>query len=410
MRDLAERRIRDRNSGMKYAYFDAFSGVSGDMMLGALLDLGADLKLFQEKMAALKLPVKIDVQETKRASLRATKVDVKVLEHVPIPRKWKDIKILIQGSPFSDPVKKLSSEIFKKLFTAEARVHGHKFSETHLHEAGANDAIVDIIGTCMLVENLNIRKIYSSPLNLGKGWIKAAHGILPVPPPAAAEILKGIPVYSEQVDAELVTPTGAAIITTLAEGFTSFPELSYEKIGCGAGEKNFDNFPNILRVFYGNLEGFTPEKNVYQIEANIDDTNPQVLANFIDTALNQGALDVYLTPIVMKKNRMATKLSVLVETSKLDLLVAAVFKETSSIGVRYFPVERRVLEREIMKIKVLGEEIRVKIARFEGEDVNVQPEFADCQRLAEKTGRPIKKIIELVLKNIPERTKNHTQG
>lgn len=395
---------------MKYAYFDAFSGVSGDMMLGALLDLGADSKLFKEKMAALRLPVKINIQETKRASLRATKVDIKVQEQTPVRRKWEDVKSLIQESPFSEPVKKQSLAIFKKLFKAEAQVHGHKFSKTYLHEAGANDAIVDIVGSCLLVENLNIRKIYSSPLNLGKGWVKAAHGILPVPPPAAAEILKGIPVYSEQVEAELVTPTGAAIITTLADGFTSFPEFSYEKIGCGAGEKDFDGFPNILRVFYGSLGGFDPKKKVYQIEANIDDTNPQVLANFIDTALNQGALDVYLTPIVMKKNRMASKLTVLAEISKLDLLVAAVFKETSSIGVRYYPMERRVLEREIIKIKVLGEEVRVKIARFEAEDVNIQPEFADCQKLAEKTGRPIKKIIELVLKNIPERTKNHTEG
>lgn len=395
---------------MKYAYFDAFSGVSGDMILGALLDLGADPRLFKEKIAALRLPVKINIQETKRASLRATKVDIKVQEQTPVQRKWEDVKSLIQESPFSEPVKKQSLAIFKKLFKAEAQVHGHKFSKTHLHEAGANDAIVDIVGSCLLVENLNIRSIYSSSLNLGKGWVEAAHGILPVPPPAAAEILKGIPVYSEQVEAELVTPTGAAIIATLADGFTSFPEFSYEKIGCGAGEKDFDGFPNILRVFYGSLGGFDPLKKIYQIEANIDDTNPQVLANFIDIALNQGALDVYLTPIVMKKNRMASKLTVLAEIGKLDLLIAAVFKETSSIGVRYYPVERRVLEREIIKIKVLGEEVRVKIARFEAEDVNIQPEFADCQKLAEKTGRPIKKIIELVLKNIPERTKNHTEG
>ena len=395
---------------MKYAYFDAFSGLSGDMILGALLDLGVDPKLFKEKISALRLPVKIHIQETKRASLRATKVDINVQAQTPVRRKWEDVKTLIGESPFTESVKEQSLAIFKRLFKAEAHVHGHNFSEAHLHEAGANDAIVDIIGCCFLVENLDIHAIYSSPLNLGKGWVKTSHGILPVPPPAVAEILKGIPVYSEQAKAELVTPTGAAIIATLAEEFISFPELSYEKVGCGAGEQDFDGFPNILRVFYGSREGFNPGKKVYQIEANIDDTNPQVLANFIDIALNKGALDVCLTPIVMKKNRMASKLTVLSESSKLDELVAAVFKETSSIGVRYYPVERRVLERKSIKVKVLGEEVRVKVARFESEDVNFQPEFADCQKLAEKTGKPIKKIIELVLKNLPEKAQNQPEG
>jgi hypothetical protein len=388
---------------MKYAYFDAFSGLSGDMILGALLDLGVDQGFFKDKMATLNLPVNIQIQETKRSALRALKVNVKVNTKKTTSRKWVDIEALIQQSFFSSSVQKKALAVFKQLFQVEAHVHGEKFHEIHLHEAGADDAIIDVVGTCFLAEALKISKIYSSPLNLGAGRTKAVHGSLPVPPPAVAEILKGVPVFSQGPKQELVTPTGAAIISTLAKEFISFPELCYQKVGCGAGKHDLENFPNILRLFYGDTSGFNPFKKIYQVEANIDDSNPQILAGFLDKALQLGAVDVFLTPIVMKKNRLASKLTVLAEASKLDSLIEAIYTETSSIGVRYYPVERRILKRQSMKIKVLGEEVRIKIAYFKENEANVSPEFSDCLKLSKKKQIPVKKIIELALKTYAEK-------
>jgi len=322
-------------------------------------------------------------------------VDVNVQKKKSITRKWADIEKLISDAPFEDNVKKMSLDIFRNLFEAESRVHGHEFHKTHIHEAGADDAIIDIVGCSFLVHQLNISAFYASPLNVGRGWVKTSHGILPVPPPAVAELLKGIPAYSAWVKQELVTPTGAAIAATLVEKFMPFPEICYEKIGCGAGGRNFPDFPNILRVFMGKAEEFKADKNVYQIEANIDDSTPQILANFYDRAFSLGALDVFLTPVMMKKNRQATKLTVLAELEKMDSLVKAIFEETSSIGVRYYPVGRRILERKMVNVEVLGEQIPIKVAYLEGEEVNIQPEYADCLKLAEKQKMPVKKIMEL---------------
>lgn len=383
---------------MKYIYFDASAGLSGDMILGALLDLGVPYSLFREKMAELKLPVEIQLKETKRATLRGLKVDVLVKAKKTATRKRSDIEDIIKKSRFSSSVKKKASAIFKKLFEAEARVHGHRVNEAHLHEAGADDAIVDIVGCCFLADTLEISEFYCSPLNLGQGWVKSSHGRLPVPAPAVAELLKGIPVYSAWIKAELVTPTGAAIVSTLVKKFIPLPELSYEKIGYGAGTRNFRDLPNILRAFYGNRKEFNAEKKACMIEANIDDSNPQVLAAFFDTAFKLGAQDVFLTPILMKKGRLATKLTVLAETDKIDSLISAVFKETSSIGVRYFLVERRVLERKIKKVDILGEKVAIKISYQEGKEVNIQPEFSDCLRLAKKSDLSVKEIMQLVLK------------
>lgn len=392
---------------MKYIYLDASAGISGDMMLGALLDLGANATEFREKMTSLKLPVDIVIKEVKRSSLRAKKVNIKVKHH-HIHRKWEDIETLIQSSAFSIAVKKQSLAIFRRLFEAESQVHGQKFQETHLHEAGADDALIDIIGTCFLAEKLNIREFYSSPLNVGSGSVKTSHGVLPVPPPAVVELLQGIPIYSAHAQVELVTPTGAAIISTLAQQFTSLPELCYEKVGCGAGGRNFSDFPNILRVFYGESLNFTSNKSLFQIETNIDDANPQILADFIDQALAKGALDVFLTPVVMKKNRLASKLTVMTEANKLDTLIQSIFTNTTSIGVRYFPIERRVLDRNLIKVKVLGEEVTVKVSCLEGKEMTIAPEYSDCRRVAQKKHIPVKKVIELALHEYTQRTNSGT--
>jgi len=382
---------------MKYAYFDTSSGISGDMTLGALLDLGADEEVFQKKMDSLNLPVEIGIKETQRSSLRALKVDVSVQRKKHLSRKWTDIEKTIEKSLFSETVKKRAALIFKNLFKAEAKVHGTDLATAHLHEAGADDAIIDIMGTCFLAEQLDIKEFHSSPLNLGGGYVQAAHGILPVPAPAVAELLKSAPVYSAHVKEELVTPTGAAIIVSLAKGFSPFPELSYEKIGCGAGGRDFRGFPNILRVFYGDVSEHRPDKKIYQIEANIDDSNPQIIAAFLEKALKKGALDAFLTPVVMKKNRLATKLTILTESNRIDSLTALVFEETSSIGLRYFPVNRQVLKRKKVNVKVMGETISIKVAEFKGKLINIQPEFSDCKRAADKKDVPIKRIMEMAV-------------
>jgi len=390
---------------MKYIYIDASSGVSGDMILGALLDLGIAPSAFQKKMAELKLPVEITVKEVKRASLRGLKVDVQVKSKKKVTRKWSDIQNILQKSSISAASKKRAKSIFKRLFEAEAHVHGRKFNETHLHEAGADDAIIDILGSCWLVEELGIQRLHASPLNLGRGWVKTSHGILPVPPPAVGELLKNIPVYSAHVDKELVTPTGAAILSTLVTRFLPFPEICYQKIGYGAGTKDFPDFPNILRIFFGKEEDLKADNKIYVIETNIDDENPQILGHFLDLAMKKGALDVFFTPVFMKKNRPATKLTILAELGKIDTLIRTIFLETSTIGVRYYPVQRRVLERKMRTVHVLGTEIPVKVAWLDESQINIQPEFSACQKAAKKASRPLREIMRLALKEYEKANK-----
>ncbi|MBN1940143.1 MAG: nickel pincer cofactor biosynthesis protein LarC [Candidatus Aminicenantes bacterium] len=378
---------------MKFAYFDASSGLSGDMCLGALLDLGVSPAAFRTAVNGLGLPVRVKVREVERSHLRALKVDVEIQGRGSQARRFKDIVALIKKAALPSPVKERGLEVFKTLFEAEAKVHGETFDGVHLHEAGADDALVDILGTCWLADRLGIGEFYCSPLNVGSGSVRTSHGILPVPPPAVAEILKGVPVYSAHAACELVTPTGAALVKTLVSEFIRFPELTYDQTGSGAGGRDLESLPNVLRVFYGDRREFSPEKRVYVLEATIDDANPQILASFMDQALEKGALDVYLAPIFMKKNRLATKLTLLVEASGLERLIAAVFTETPTIGLRYYPVERRALERRTETVRVEGRRVRVKTALLEGRVVNAQPEFEDCLVLAKARKLPLKDVI-----------------
>lgn len=377
---------------MKYVHFDASSGLSGDMILGALLDLGVPPALFKEKMAGLRLPVEIAVRTVRRGGFRALKVDVRVRRGKPVERTFADVERVIGKSRLAPAVKDRALAIFRRLFEAEARVHGRRFGEAHLHEAGADDALVDIVGASFLFEELKAGAVSCSPLNVGSGWVKTSHGVLPVPPPAVAEILRAAPVYSAWVEAELVTPTGASIIATLAGRYTKFPEIVYERVGCGAGTREFPEIPNVLRAFYGDARAFEPARQVYIIEAAIDDASPQLLAHFLDRALEEGALDATLSPVVMKKNRLGTKLTLLAPVDRMEGLIEAVFRETTSIGVRTYPVERRVLERGIRTVRVGGQKIGIKVAAFAGRTVNVQPEYEDCLKASRKTRRPLKEI------------------
>lgn len=382
---------------MKYVYFDASSGASGDMILGALLDLGVDAALFKQKMAGLHLPVEIAVRRVRRGGFGAVKVDIRVKGHEHIERTLADVERIIRRSRFSPSVKDKALAIFERLFVAEAKVHGRRLKEAHLHEAGADDALVDVVGAAFLLDELGIGDVYCSPLNVGSGWVKTSHGVLSVPPPAVVELLKNAPVYSAWVDSELVTPTGAAIVSTLTKRFTKLPELVYERIGCGAGTKEFPEIPNILRAFCGEALSFDEARHVYIIEATLDDASPQLLAHFLERAFEEGAMDATLSPVVMKKNRLGTKLTLLAGVDKMDALIEAVFRETTSIGVRYYPVGRRVLEREFRTVRVGGEKVGIKVATLGGRPVNVQPEYEDLLKAARKTKRPLKEIAHLAV-------------
>ena len=377
---------------MTYVYLDASSGLSGDMCLGALLDLGVAPALFRERMAGLRLPVEIGVRRVRRGGFGAVKVDVEVKGHHHVERTFADVERVILKSRFAPAVKDRALAIFRRLFEAEAKVHGRRFKEAHLHEAGADDALVDVVGTAFLLEELGVGEVYCSPLNVGSGWVQTSHGRLAVPPPAVAELLKGAPVYSAWVESELVTPTGAAIVSALAARYTRLPELVYDRIGRGAGTKEFPEIPNILRAYYGRSEAFDAAASVFVIEATIDDATPQLLAHFLDRAFEEGALDATLSPVVMKKNRLGTKLTLLATSERMDGLIEAVFRETTSIGVRYHPVGRRVLDRDFRTVRVGGEKVGVKVASLGGLTVNVQPEYEDLLRAARKTGRPLKEI------------------
>jgi uncharacterized protein (TIGR00299 family) protein len=377
---------------MKYVYLDASSGISGDMTLGALLDLGVDPALFKDRMAGLRLPVEIAVRRVRRGGFAAVKVDVEIHGHEHIERNFGDVERIILKGRFTPTVKDRALLIFRRLFEAEAKVHGRTFKAAHLHEAGADDALVDVVGTAVLLDELGVGDIFCSPLNVGSGWVQTSHGKLAVPPPAVAELLKKAPVYAAWVESELVTPTGAAIIAALTKRFTKLPELVYEKIGRGAGAKEFPEIPNILRIYYGDAAAFDEAKSVFIVEATVDDASPQLLAHFLERAFEEGALDATLSPVVMKKNRLGTKLSLLAGADRMDALIEAVFRETTSIGVRFYPVGRRVLEREFQMVHVGGEKIGVKIAALGGRPVNVQPEYEDLLKASRKTGKPLKEI------------------
>ncbi len=383
---------------MRYVYFDAFSGISGDMVLGALLDLGIKPAHFKEKMAGLGLPVNITVRRVKRGSLSALKVDVRVERKHPVERKFADVERIVLRAPFSDSVRNRAIGIFRRLYEAEAKVHGRRFRETHLHEAGADDALIDIVGCSYLADALDLAEFYASPLNVGSGQVETAHGLLPVPPPAVAELLLGFPVYSAGPRAELVTPTGAAIVTGLAPNVVRFPEIVYDGIGYGAGGRDHPEMPNVLRVFAGKAGKFDPSRRLSLLETTVDDATPQLLAHFLEMSMEQGALDATLSPVVMKKNRLGTKISLLAPMDRIDALTEAVFRETTALGIRMFPVERRVLDRSFEDVMVAGHRVGVKIGSRGGRRVNIQPEYEDCLKVSRKTRRPLKEVVQLAVR------------
>jgi len=383
------------NKTMTLAYFDCFSGISGDMTLGSLVDAGVPIEHLRSELTKLNLAgYEISAEKVTRSGLAATKVNV-VLEKKDQPaRRLPDITKIIESSSLSPAIKQKSVAIFQRLAGVEAKVHNTTIDHVHFHEVGAVDAIVDIVGSVIGMEHLGLTNIIASPLNVGSGSVQTSHGRLPVPAPATVELLKGVPLYSSSPEFELTTPTGAAIISTMASSFGPFPRMRTDRIAYGAGDKDFPGRPNVLRLFIGDPVAVYEEDTSVVIETNIDDMNPQVYDYLIEKLMKQGAHDAYLTPIIMKKGRPAILLSVLTDNAKSDSMLDIIFRETTSIGVRIQEVGRRKLSREIEAVDTIYGNIKVKVSRRGKEVLTVAPEYEDCKKLAEETQAPLKTVTE----------------
>jgi len=384
---------------MKQAHFDCFSGISGDMTLGALVDAGADLATIKSELHRLDLKGwQISAERVKRGALFATNVKVETTEKHH-HRGLSTILDLIDRAELAPRIKDRAAKIFRRLGEAEAKVHQVEIEKVHFHEVGAVDAIIDIVGAAIGFELLGIDEFSCSAFDVGAGTVKTAHGILPVPAPATAELLRGASSYSSGVQCELVTPTGAAIATTLATRFAEMLPMKIESVGYGAGSTDLPDRPNVMRLLVGVAtameKGEQWDPPITVIEANLDDMSPQIYGYFAEQALAAGALDVFSSPVQMKKNRPGLLVTLLAEPENLNRLIDLVFRETTTIGVRTHEVRRRTLKREIIAVETPLGEIRMKISRLNGTMLNAAPEYEDCQRLAAQKGIPLKEVLAL---------------
>jgi len=378
---------------MKIAYFDCFAGISGDMILGALVDAGLELEVLQGELSKLRLEgFRLEAKKVKRCAITGTKVEV-VIEHPQHShRHLSHILEVIQGSSLSPQVQADCQTIFTRLAEAEAKIHGTSVEHVHFHEVGALDSIVDIVGSAIGLRHLGLGKIFSSPLHLGSGFVMAEHGKLPVPAPATAELVKEVPTYSTEVAGELTTPTGAAIITTLASQFGSMPFMKIQSVGYGAGSKEFPSLPNLLRLMVGEVDGDLEEDTIAILESNIDDMNPQFFETLWERLFQAGALDVYLTPIFMKKSRPAIKLTVLSPPEKVNDCNRILFEETTTFGVRISQAMRKKLLREIKEIETRYGRVRIKVGKMGDEITDLCPEYDDCRTLANRLHLSVREI------------------
>jgi pyridinium-3,5-bisthiocarboxylic acid mononucleotide nickel chelatase len=439
---------------MRIAYLDCFSGISGDMFMGALLDAGVSSKLFEETVAALNLGARLEIAKVNKGGLAATKADVWVAGEKDKPRDeyWaeheededshehghaqlraadqererghprhqehehhhehehhrehvhgrglKEIRQIITAAAISETAKKTAIAIFQNLGAAEAKVHNTDIESIHFHEVGAVDALVDIVCAAVGSEALGVDEWVCSPLNVGGGTVKCAHGILPVPPPAVVELLQGAPTYSSGIQKELVTPTGAAIVKTLASRYGAFPAMTVSKSAYGAGSRDLPGQPNALRLVVGESTGSaetTPEM-VSVIEANLDDLNPQVFGYVMDRLFAEGALDVFGTPVQMKKGRPGMLLTVLARPEQASQMTKIIFAETTTLGVRMRDERRQVLQRRSTSVQTQWGEVRMKVANLNGTVTNYAPEYEDCRRIAEEKGVPLKSVMQEVIR------------
>ncbi len=412
---------------MRIAYLDCFSGISGDMFLGALLDAGVPLGLLEKTVADLNLGATLELSRVERAGIAATKLDVVVngkkdlpreefwAGHVhgdsePIPpqdhhhdRKLSGILSIIASASVSEPAKHTASEVFRALGTAEAKVHNIDVEDVHFHEVGAADAIVDILCAAVGAEALGVEEFICSPLNVGSGTVACAHGVFPIPAPATLELLRDAPIYSGDIQKELVTPTGAAIVKVLVSSFGPRPMMTTSKIGYGAGARDFSGHPNVLRLCVGETRGAMfrssagtnlAEEEIAILEANLDDLNPQLIGYIVDLVLAEGARDVFTTAVQMKKNRPGTLLTILARPEHEEKLRALLFRESSTLGVRTRHEKRYALPRHHESVLTQWGEVRMKVANLNGTLSQYAPEYEDCRRIAVEHHVPLKTVMQ----------------
>jgi uncharacterized protein (TIGR00299 family) protein len=441
---------------MRIAYLDCFSGMSGDMFLGALVDAGVPAKIFEEAVAALNIGARLEISRVSRSGIAATKVDVFVHGEKELPREvfleqqsraqkhehghdhghshapehvelrehnysqsghevaragasaphqhehehgrgLKEIREIIGKADISDGAKRSAIAIFETLGAAEAKIHNTDIEKVHFHEVGAVDAMVDIVCAAVGAEALGVDEIVCSPLNVGGGTVNCAHGVLPVPVPATVELLQGAPVYSSGIQVELVTPTGAAIVKTLAKRFAPFPAMTIEKSGYGAGTRDFPGHANVVRLTIGESQAAlcrnTSQETISVLEANLDDLNPQVFGYVVERLLEAGALDTFAAPVQMKKNRPGTLLTVLAKPEDASRLTQIIFTETSTLGVRRREEQRQTLARKWIKVGTRWGDVRLKIASMNGTITNYAPEYEDCKKIAAEHHVPLKSVM-----------------
>lgn len=383
------------------------------MILGALVALGVDQNELIEQIKLLDISeFEIAITKKDKSGISAIHAEVKFQEE-KTHRHLSTIEKIITNSRLDEKIKKRAIEIFKKLAAAEAKVHGISIEKVHFHEVGAMDAIIDVVGACVGFELLGIERFVCSKIHVGSGFVRMAHGKFPVPPPAVAELLQNIPIYSTEIEGELITPTGAAIISTVCEEFGNIPEMRIEKTAYGAGTREYKDFPNVLRLMVGvqtskskvqspNLTGNRQPTtdNLIQIETNIDDLSPQILGFVMERAFEIGCLDCWFVPIQMKKNRPATLVSILCDVSKKEVLTELLYTETSTLGVRIKEVERNCLPRETVKVETEFGEVDVKIAKYNDKIVNAKPEYEQIREIALKSKKSLREIEREILEKL----------
>ncbi len=398
---------------MKIAYFDCFSGISGDMTLGALVDAGLDLNLLKEQLALLRLhDYEISAEKVKRAGICGTKVHVVISsKHNHIPEKcqghshnshrtFSDIQKIIEESRLHADIKNDSIRIFHRLAAVEAKIHGTSLEEIHFHEVGAIDSIIDIVGSVIGLKHLGIEKIYFSPIPTGHGYTNCEHGTFPIPAPATAELLKEHLLKFVDIEKELTTPTGAAILTTLGEGLPTNPEMRVLQIGYGAGSNNNPSVPNLLRIFIGESIVTPASDEMWVVETNLDNVSGEIVGYTMDKLFEAGAVDVYFTSVQMKKGRPGIIISAIVAEPNLSSVELALFNQTTTFGIRKYKVVRSILIREYKEIESRFGKIRIKIGKLNGDIKSLSPEYEDCKRIAEEQGVPLKQIYSIISKDM----------
>jgi uncharacterized protein (TIGR00299 family) protein len=432
---------------MRIAYLECFSGISGDMFLGALVDAGVPLELFRQTVEALGVDARLEVSRVLRSGISATKVDVISSGEKDLPREefWaerrqqshehehhhdhshtnhehhhhehhhghhahrglSEIRRIIGNAGISDVARQKAIRIFEALGAAEAKIHNKPIDEIHFHEVGAIDAIVDITCAAVGAEALKVDSIVCSPLNVGGGTVKCAHGVFPIPAPATLELLRNAPIYSGEIQKELVTPTGAAIISVLASRFSTFPRMKPERTAYGAGTRDFKDHPNVLRLTIGetldDAASLIPEEAIAILEANVDDMTPQLFGYVMEQVLQKGALDVFATAVQMKKNRPGMLLTVLCRPEDAQRLTKLIFTETTTLGVRMREEKRATLARRHFAVDTRWGEVRMKVANLNGSVSNYAPEYEDCRRIAEQQHIPLKAVMQEAIKIYLER-------